>query len=111
VIGANLNGGVKALADASVWMGANFMKDPRLPAASAVPFLMLAGYAAGGWQMARAAQTARAALAAGKGDAAFYKGKLATARFYAENILPKATALFASVRGAESVLALEDAQF
>jgi len=104
--------GVKAWAQASQWMGENFTKDPRLPAAGAVPYLMCAGYVLGGWQMARAAIAAQKKLAAGQGDAEFYQAKLVTARFYAEHILPKARALSHEVmNGAESVLALQEAQF
>ena len=62
--------------------------------------------------MARAALVAEAGLAAGKGEADFYRAKIATARFYAAHILPQAQG-FASavVNGAESVLALNNEQF
>ncbi len=104
--------GAKAFAAASQWMGENFLKDPRLPAASAVPYLMCAGYVLGAWQMACAAIAAQKKLAAGQGDADFYQAKIATARFYAEHILPKARSLSHEVmNGAESVFALQEAQF
>jgi 3-(methylthio)propanoyl-CoA dehydrogenase len=42
----------------------------------------------------------------------FYRAKIATARFYAEHILPQSAALSAEVvNGASSVLALTEAQF
>lgn len=111
-IAYELVAGGKALADASQWMGENFIKDPRLPAAGAVPYLMCAGYVLGGWQMARAAIVAQKKLAAGEGDAEFYQAKLSTARFYAEHILPKARGLSQEVMiGAGSVFALPEAQF
>jgi 3-(methylthio)propanoyl-CoA dehydrogenase len=111
-IGQGLAGGTKALADASLWMGENFMKDPRLPAAGAVPYVMCAGYVLGGWQMARAAIVAQKKLVAGEGDKEFYQAKLGTARFYAEHILPKARSLSVEIiNGAESVFALTEAQF
>ncbi|MEO6021629.1 MAG: acyl-CoA dehydrogenase C-terminal domain-containing protein, partial [Burkholderiales bacterium] len=111
-IGVALGGGIKSLAEASLWMGANAMTDPRLPAAGAVPYLMCAGYVCGGWQMARAAQIAQKKLAAGEGDVEFYRAKLMTARFYADHILPKAWGFSHEVvHGAESVLALQEAQF
>jgi hypothetical protein len=41
-----------------------------------------------------------------------YRAKIATARFYAEHILPQAAALSSEVvNGAASVLALTEAQF
>jgi hypothetical protein len=73
--------------------------------------MMLTGYVCGGWQMARAALVARARLTGGEaGD--FYRAKIATARFYAEQILPKANALLTAVKsGASTALALEEEQF
>ena len=59
--------------------------------------MMLTGYVCGGWQMARAALAAKARLTAGA-DEDFCRAKIATARFYAEQILPKATALLTAVK-------------
>jgi hypothetical protein len=73
--------------------------------------MMLAGYLCGGWQMARAALAARARIASGT-DEDFYRAKIATARFYAEQILPKANALLTAVKsGASTALALPEEQF
>jgi butyryl-CoA dehydrogenase len=67
---------------------------------------------AGGWQMARAALVAKQRLEDGAEDFDFYRGKLGTARFYAEHILPLAHVhRHAIVNGSASVLALEEAQF
>ena len=57
----------------------------------AVPYLMLCGFVMGGWLMARAAAVAAAKL--GGSERAFYLGKLATAQFYAEQVLPRALGL------------------
>jgi hypothetical protein len=56
--------------------------------AGAVPYLMLAGNLVAGWQMARSVLVAEAALARGE-DSAFMATKIATARFYANHILPE----------------------
>jgi len=62
--------------------------------------------------MARAASIAETQLAAGAGDAEFYRAKIATARFYSEHILLKASGLAGEVvNGAGSVMALSEAQF
>jgi alkylation response protein AidB-like acyl-CoA dehydrogenase len=49
-----------------------------------------------GWMLARGAETALTALDAGAGltaaDRAFYQGKLATARFFAQTVLPRLAA-------------------
>ena len=77
-----------------------------------VPNLQLWGLVAGGWQLGRAALIAAKRLEEGTGDAAFYRGKISTARFYADCLLPQAGALAQSiVHGSESVLALADEQF
>jgi len=57
---------------------------------------------------ARMAQAAKA----GEGDAAFYQGKLGTARFYFARLLPRVDSLVASVKaGSESLYLLDAAQF
>ena len=111
-IGARLQAGSVALAAATDWLVDTFAGAPRQGAASAVPFLKLAGIVLGGVCMARAAQIAARKLAAGEGDSSFYRAKLTTARFYAEHILPHADALALTVtRGADATLALDDASF
>jgi hypothetical protein len=58
--------------------------------------------------MARASRIARELLRAE--EDAFLRAKIATARFYAEHILPRAQAYTVAItRGAGSVLELEDA--
>jgi hypothetical protein len=111
-IGAALSDGVKALNEATDWIVATYSSDVKAASAGAVPFLQLFGVVAGGWQMARAALTAQAKLAAGNGEAPFYEAKIATARFYADHILSQALGLrIAIVKGAAGVLALEETQF
>jgi len=74
--------------------------------AGSVPYLMLAGNVVAGWQMARALMAAEDKLAAGE-DVGFMSAKIATARFYAEHILPRALAhRDAIVEGAGSVTEL-----
>jgi acyl-CoA dehydrogenase len=111
-IGAELLSAAQALSGAVDWVVASYGDRPRAVHAAAVPYLKLWGLVAGAWQMARAAQIASQRLVQGKGDATFYRGKIATARFYAESILPQASALANSIAGgSEAVLALADEQF
>ncbi|MGH8616121.1 MAG: acyl-CoA dehydrogenase C-terminal domain-containing protein [Burkholderiales bacterium] len=110
-IRAALAPAVEALAAATDYVVATAPQDPNAVAAGSVPFLKLWGTVAGGWQMARAALIARERLAGGHGDADFYRAKLATARFYAEHLLPAAGGLARTVTtGAASTLALEAGQ-
>ncbi|MDA7792274.1 acyl-CoA dehydrogenase [bacterium] len=78
---------------------------PRSAAAGGVDFLMLLGYLAGGWQMARAAAAAAANEAAGHGDPAFMKAKQATARAYGAYCLPEVGKLAAKIDQGPDALA------
>jgi len=85
--------GIDSLAAAAEYILTNYQTDPRKVMFGAVPFLKLFGIVAGGWQLARGAKISVARLAEGKGDPAFYKAKIATARFYAEHVLATAPGL------------------
>ena len=68
------------------------------------------GITLGGWMMARSAHIASRMQADGEGDADFLRGKILTARFFADHVMSQAPALSAAVtRGSESVLAMEEA--
>src|SRR5271165_4024473 len=107
----NLAAGIQALEQATQWMLQTIGTDPDAALGASVNYMMLTGYVCGGWQMARAALAARARLTAGA-DENFCRAKIATARFYAEQILPKANALLTAVKsGASTALALQEEQF
>jgi len=103
---------LKLLADATRWVVDTYASDADQVAASAVPFLKLAGIVLGGAAMARAAIISRQRLDAGSGDADFYRIKLKTARFYAEHILPQSAALALTIcSGAPAALGLAETDF
>ena len=103
--------GIGALAAATDGIVPAIRRDPDAALAVSVNYMMLAGYVCGGWQMARAALAARGRLASGT-EEPFYRAKIATARFYAEQILPKASALLSIVKtGASTSYAFDAAQF
>ena len=112
-IGTALTEAVSVLEQAVSWVATTYATDPRSVAAGAVPFLKLFGVVAGGWQMARAAHVAQTRLTAGdNSDPGFYRAKLATARFYADHLLPQARGLAYSVmQGASTVLESDDILF
>jgi alkylation response protein AidB-like acyl-CoA dehydrogenase len=70
-----------------------FAQAPERALAVAVPLLRLAGYAIGGWMLAKSAAIAARKLAGGAADTDFLRGKLAAARFYAAHVLPQVGAL------------------
>ena len=111
-IGKALADGVNAVETAVGYIVENYGSELKAVHVGAVPFLKLLGIVAGGWQMARAARIASQRLAAGEGDAGFYRAKVVTARFYADHVLPQAAALAHTVTaGSSAALALDEAQF
>ena len=111
-IAQRLQEGSAALEEVVGYVVANIKTDVKAVFAGSVTYLKLAGIVLGGWQMARAALAAQKRLDAGEGDAAFYRAKIGTARFFADHILSQAPGLRTSiVDGAAGVLALEIEQF
>nr|WP_221290052.1 acyl-CoA dehydrogenase [Massilia aurea] len=111
-IAQRLQEGSAALEQVVEYVVANIKTDVKAVFAGSVTYLKLAGIVLGGWQMARAALAAQKRLDAGEGDAAFYRAKIGTARFFADHILSQAPGLRTSiVDGAAGVLALEIEQF
>ncbi len=101
-----LGAGRRAFLDAVAFVAGQSKAAPNAVFAGSVPYLMLSGTVVGGWQMARALIAAEDAIAEGR-DLAFMHAKIATARFYADHILIKATSLRDSiVEGADAVTAL-----
>jgi hypothetical protein len=88
---------------------ANAKTDVKAVYAGSFAYLRLCGLVLGGWQMARALLAAEGLKAS---DPAFYEAKIATARFFAENLMPQAQALVTSIlEGGHSTNALELEQF
>jgi len=107
-----LDDALGALESATVWLTGNRGEALADTAAGATPYLKMFGITVGGWLMARQAVAAAERLAAGEGDAAFLRAKIATARFFAEQMLPQATALLGPVtRGAELLYAIPEEAF
>lgn len=84
---------------------------PNAVYAGSVAYLMLSGQLMAGWQMGRALLAAQTALAQGE-DVAFMQAKIATARFYGDHVLSRASGWQAAiVQGADSVMALPQEAF
>tara|TARA_R110002110_G_scaffold177902_1_gene382600 strand:- start:37395 stop:39164 length:1770 start_codon:yes stop_codon:yes gene_type:complete len=77
--------------------------DPAVALGASFDYLMQCGYLFGGWHLARSALLASARMAAGA-DNDFYPRKIATARFYAEQILPRCTAHAGAIATAAGAL-------
>ena len=87
-------------------------KDPELVSSAAFNYLMLMGTVIGGWQLARGALTATAALETDATDPVFMRTQVLMARFYAEHVMPRALAYGVAVRaGSSNIMALTAEQF
>jgi len=106
-VAAPLEQAMGHLQAATMWMAQNGMADPNNVGAGAVPYLHLMGLVTLGWMWLKMADvSARLENEAGE-DASFHQTKLATARFYAQRELPRASAFRGQIEaGAESVMAL-----
>ena len=95
-------GDLRKATDSLLAVGAD---DPGAAMANAFNYMMLTGYVTGGWQLARVALAAKQALDGGTAETDFYRGKLAAARFYGAQVLPRAAGYARAVTaGAEAVL-------
>ena len=106
-IGERLAEGVAALSDTTNWLLENGLADPNNALAGASPYLRLSSTVVGGWLLGRSALAASTLLSNGGGggyDKAFLEAKVATARFYADNLLPLAKGLIDPVKAGPAEL-------
>jgi len=97
---------------ASAYLLARAQGNPEEVFGAAVPYLHLMGWLITGWLMARSAGIAAARLEEGSADAAFYRAKLATARFLTDHGLGICDSLRASImEGGASLLAMDVSAF
>lgn len=104
-ISLRLGAALKAWTDATEWLAANAKTGLSGVLTAAVPYLHLAVTVTGGWFMAKAALAAAGYLEKGEGDQAFYRAKIATARFYADQLLPQAYSYAETVKAGDAALA------
>ena len=93
---------------ATMWFMQNAMANPNNLGAGAHHYMHIMGIVSLGLMWLRMAKVANAKLAEGAGDAAFYRTKLATARYFFERYAPDAGALRRKIEaGADAVMALD----
>ena len=101
-----------ALQLATAQIAATGATDPEEAGAAATEYLRLFGLVALGFMWLRSALIAAEKLARPGNDAAFYKAKLTTARFYMERILPQVGGLLAAIKaGKGAMMAMDEAAF
>ncbi|AKX59857.1 acyl-CoA dehydrogenase [Thiopseudomonas alkaliphila] len=91
------------------WLINEAAQNPNEVGAASVEYLHLFGYTAYAWMWSRMATAAQAKIAE---DEAFYSGKLATASFYFQRLMPRTLGLEASIcAGSTSLYELAAEQF
>jgi len=104
--------GISALEEVVEWLIAEGGGDPQLPGAVAASYLRLCGVVCGGWMMARAAHICDEQPTKDGADAPFYSSKLASASFYAAQIMPTAAALASTIiEGSHAITQLDEKAF
>ena len=104
--------GRQRLDEGTNWLLGKAQDEPAVVGLAAFDYMMLAGTVIGAWQMARAAEIVHRKLESKAGNADFYKAKLITARFYAEEILPRSAGyLEAATSDSSSAMELPEEQF
>ena len=94
---ANLAAALDSLEEASLWLLDAMASDPHAVAACAPPYLRMFGMTVGGHLIAKGALAAAGQADQPGADAPFLNGRIATARFFGEQILPQVPALLPSV--------------
>lgn len=100
----------EAVADlqaSTMWLMQNGLANPDNAGAGSVPYMHMMGIVTLGLMWLRMASAAHAAIESGTEDAEFMNAKIATARFFAERMMPDTGALRRKLEaGAESLMAL-----
>lgn len=99
---------IKYLQQATLWLGQAGLSNPNDAAAGSVEYLRMFALTVLGYVWAKQAAIALNKLEAGTEDKAFYEGKLKTARFFMNKMLPHSVGLLASItNGSKSVMEAE----
>ena len=106
-IGLPLKEANESLKKASTWLLENGAGNSDAVLAGATPYLRMFGTTIGGWVMANSALSAQQLLTEATENTEFLQAKIETARFFAQQLLPQATGLLASVTsGSDSMFAI-----
>jgi alkylation response protein AidB-like acyl-CoA dehydrogenase len=106
-VAARLRAATDEVESAAGWLASRGTSNFDDVLTGATPFLTMCSRLVGGWLLGVEALAAHRLSAAGEGDAGFNDAKMATARFFADNVVATVAGLGASVRtGAEELFAV-----
>lgn len=105
---APLKAGLDDLQAATLWLMENAVKDRNNAGAASAEYLRMFGIVAVGFMWAQMAKVASEKLAAGEGNANFYKAKLVRATYWMERVMPDTASLKArACAGADNLMELD----
>ena len=111
-IAARLTPAVADLEAASSHILETFGENLPSAAVGATPYLALWGTVAGGWVLAKQALEAVHRMPTANGSSQYLSTKLVTARFFADQLLPRSSGLLEAVRSStDEVIGLDEAAF
>jgi alkylation response protein AidB-like acyl-CoA dehydrogenase len=102
--------GLGELQGATLWLAQHGLANPNDAGAGAVDYLRLMGIVVVGWMWARMAKLALARLANAPANAALYREKLISARYWMERMMPECAMLRARVEAGSATLMAFEAQ-
>lgn len=107
-----LKDGYQRLGEAAGWLMQNAQKNYDHAGAASYDMLNIFGTVAIGWMWGRMAKLSLEKLAAGEGNAAFYKRKLTLARYWMEREIPLTAGWLERLKhGADGYMELDEAAF
>ena len=100
--------GVDALQQATMWLASHGPQNPNDAGAAATDYLRMMGIVMVAWMWARIAKVATAQLANGASNKPLYEGKLVSARYWMERMIPECPMLLERIQaGSETIMAYD----
>jgi hypothetical protein len=96
--------GVDTLQQTTMWLAQRGMQNPNDAGAAAADYLRMMGIVVVGWMWARMAKIAQSKLAADPPNAQFYKGKLTSAKYWMERLIPECPMLFERMQAGSATI-------
>ncbi len=96
--------GLDTLQQATMWLAQHGLQNPNDAGAAATDYLRLMGIVVVGWMWARMAKLAQDRLAKGAGNKPLYEGKLVSARYWMERMMPECAMLLERVQAGSATL-------
>lgn len=111
-LAARLDASRTVLAEAGEWLAGQLAEAPNAAASGCSPYMEMWGLTLGAHLLAKGALAANAALAEPGADTAFLGARVASARFFGEQLLPRVRSLLPAVTGgAELLYAIDEDAF